>query len=135
MTNELDAPRALILRAIVIAVKRIPRESWAILLVFLHLVIAPCATAMMLMPPDADCEHCKASNSADACAVDSAATTSAMEAVAFDSGRAVQPVLAFPEVVSAWSPGTVTSDFWSDSSTTRHSGDPPLYLMLGQLRL
>ena len=107
------------------------RSYWAIALVLLHLIVAPCATAMMLMPADADCEHCQTSNTPDACAVDSAATSSAMEGVAFDSGQS-QPILLLPALVSAALPESGATANQAPLLTPRHSGDPPLYLLLGQ---
>ncbi len=130
-----------LLSAIVPCVTSIRRESWVILLVLLHLFVAPCATAMMLMPADADCEHCQAISSPDACVAASAATGSVIEGVAFDSGRggppvpAAQIVLLLPEVLSTSLAGAVATAFLSRSFATRHSGDPPLYLLLGQLRI
>jgi hypothetical protein len=117
------------------------RPSWAILLVCLHQFVAPCATAMLLMPADMDCEHCQTINSPDACAVASATTGSVMEGVAFDSGQADPPFhvaqlsTLLPAELMAASPGAVPLAHWSRSFATRHSGDPPLYLMLGQLRI
>lgn len=116
-------------------VKRIPRESWAILLVSLHLLIAPCATAMMLMPADADCEHCQTINNQDACVAASATAGAVLGGLAFDAGHCDPPVLHLTEArPDAWSEQVVTSA-WSCASATRHSSDPPLYLVLGQLRL
>ena len=110
------------------------RTAWAVVLVLLHLIVAPCATAMMLMPADADCEHCQTSNTPDACAVDSAATSSAMGSVAFDSGRS-QPILLLPTVVSSSLSESGATANQAPLLTPRHSGDPPLYLLLGQLRI
>lgn len=130
-----------LLSAIVPCVTSIRRESWVILLVLLHLFVAPCATAMMLMPADADCEHCQTINSPDACVVASATTGSVMEGVAFDSGTANPPVhtarslMLLPESLSGPLSGIVATVEWSRSFATRHSGDPPLYLLLSQLRI
>ena len=117
------------------------RASWTAVLVLLHLLITPCATAMMLMPADMDCEHCQTGNSPDACVVASAATSLVIEGVAFDSGTADSPVhtaqsvLLLPVALSGrLSRAAATAD-WSRDLTTRHSGDPPLYLLLGQLRI
>lgn len=103
----------------------------------LHLIVAPCATAMMLMPASADCEHCQTSNSPDAYAVASAATGATIESVALDSGpsfHATQPFLLFPEALPVPLSGIVATIERSHDLTTRH-GDPPLYLLLGQLRI
>jgi hypothetical protein len=125
----------------VTGVRRIPRKSWAILLVLLHLFVAPCATAMALMPADMDCEHCQTISSPDDCAVASATSGSVIEGVAFDSGRADSPLrvaqlstLLPAELTPALS-GAVPSAHWSRPVATHHSGDPPLYLLLGQLRI
>lgn len=121
----------------VAVVKRIPRESWAILLVLLHLFIAPCATAMVLMPADMDCEHCHTPNGPDACAVASDAAASVIEGVAVDSGRADPPLPAgqYSLVLPAPSAVTAALPFRSRFVATHYSGDPPLYLLLGQLRI
>jgi hypothetical protein len=117
-------------------VNHIPRESWAILLVFLHLFVAPCATAMVLMPADADCEHCQTMDSPDACVVASATAGSVLTGLAVDTGPFDPrgPLLlsrARPVAVPEW----LTTGSWSRAFATRHSSDPPLYLRLGQLRL
>jgi len=122
-------------------VKLIPRKSWAILLVLLHLFVAPCATAMVLMPADMDCEHCQTINSPDDCAVATSMTSSVIEGVAFDSGRADPPLRVaqlstlLPAELNPTLSGAVPSAHWSRPVATRHSGDPPLYLLLGQLRI
>ncbi len=96
---------------------------------------------MMLMPADMDCQHCQTGNSPDACAVASAATGSVMEGVAFDSGTAKPPahtalsVLLLTESLSGPLSGILATVEWSRFFATRHSGDPPLYLLLGQLRI
>jgi hypothetical protein len=110
----------------------------ALVLVFLHLFVAPCATAMVLMSADADCEHCQAVDGSGACIVASEASTSVIGNAAFDAGRANPPVPSgllgradHPGLL----PGASAADFRSGALATRHSGDPPLYLLLGQLRL
>jgi hypothetical protein len=114
---------------------------WAFTMVFLHLFAAPCATAMLLMPADMDCEHCQTTSSPDECAVALAATGSVIEGLAFESGRADPPLSVsqfsalLPAEFTAASPGTTPSSHWSRPIATRHSGDPPLYLVLGQLRI
>ena len=127
------------------AVKSIRRESWVILLVFLHLFAAPCATAMVLMPADMDCEHCQTIDAPDACAVASAVTSSVLGGVAFDSGRGEPPlrVAGFsPLLPAVLTPELPEAMLLAQSlaqrsrlMATRHSGDPPLYLLLGQLRI
>ena len=125
----------------VAGVTRVSRESLAILLVFLHLFVAPCATAMVLMPADMDCEHCQTISGPDDCAVATAATGSVIEGVACDSGRA-DPPLRIAQVFALLPPdltpvasGAVLLAHWSRTAATRQSGDPPLYLVLGQLRI
>jgi len=119
----------------------IRRESWAVLLVFLHLFVAPCATAMVLMPADMDCEHCQTISSPDDCAVASALTSSVIGGLAFDSGRADRPPQTVPfstplvrELVPSASQAMVFAQL-SPLTTSHHSGDPPLYLLLSQLRI
>ena len=113
------------------------RGFWVFTLVLLHLIVAPCATTMLLMPADADCEHCQTSNGPYACAVAAAVEASVIEGVAFDSGAADLKVttghasLLLPALLQV----AATRTSWSRSLTTRHSGDPPLYLILGQLRI
>lgn len=119
----------------VTGVSRIPRESWSILLVLLHLLIAPCATAMMLMPADADCEHCQTSNNPDACVVASATAGAVLGGLAFDASHVDPPVFRVIQSLPDALPETVPTSPWSRASATRHSSDPPLYLLLGQLRL
>jgi hypothetical protein len=117
------------------------RSSWAVVLVFLHLFVTPCASAMVLLPADADCEHCQTINSPDACVVATAAANSVIAGVAVDSGRADPPrpagqlSLLLPAERLGPLPGAVTSDFRPRSFAARHTGDPPLYLLLGQLRI
>lgn len=115
----------------------IRRESWTILLVFLHLFVVPCATAMVMMPADMDCDHCQTINGPDDCAVASAATYAVIAGVAFDSGRADPPLPAGQDslLLPIPSPGTLTPTDRACWFAPRHGGDPPLYLVLGQLRL
>ena len=108
---------------------------WVITLVFLHLFAAPCATAMVLMPANMDCEHCQAIDAPDACAVASATTSSVIEHVAFHSGPFDPPALLLPRALPDALPEAVTSGRWLRSLAPRHTGDPPLYLMFGQLRI
>jgi hypothetical protein len=103
------------------------------LLVLLHLIVVPCATAMQLMPADSQCEHCQTPDSPGTCVVASAATDSAIQGVAFDSGRAVQPVLFSAALPSAVLTAVDTPYVRPQSFASRHSGDPPLYLIFGQL--
>jgi len=117
------------------------RTPWAVLLVLLHLFVAPCATAMVLMPADADCEHCLTSDGADACVVASDLTRTVIGGLAFDSGRAEPPLRLDrgpalpPAELTPDASGTAPIHRWSRTIGSRHGGDPPLYLVLGQLRL
>lgn len=108
------------------------------MLVFLHLFVAPCATAMVLMSADADCEHCQVVDGSSACIVASETSSSVVENLAFDAGRAKVPVPSALFRV-ADGPGFMrrapASGFRAHAVATRHSGDPPLYLLFGQLRL
>jgi hypothetical protein len=124
-------------RAIVKAVKRTPRESWSILLVLLHLhlLVAPCATAMLMMPADMDCEHCQTSSNPDACVAASATAGATLGGLAFDASHFDPPVSRLTEALPDALPEPVATSAWSRACVTRHSSDPPLYLVLGQLRL
>lgn len=114
------------------------RASWTVVLVLLHLFITPCATAMMLMPADMDCEHCETMNGSDACAIASAEADSVIKGVAFDSGPAYPPVpagqhaLLLPVSLPVSLPETLTPALRSRFVATRHTGDPPLYLLFVQ---
>ena len=119
----------------VTGVKRIPRESWPILLVLLHLLIAPCATAMMLMPADADCEHCQTSNNPEACVAASATAGAVLGGLAFAPSHFDPPALRLSQALPDALPEPAVTSARSSASATRHSSDPPLYLLLGQLRL
>ncbi len=129
------------LRAMVRGVKSIRREFWPIILVLLQLFVAPCAMAMVAMPADANCEHCGTMASPDSCAVASPTTNSMVEGPAFGSGRADVPYrvakfssLLTPELTRPASQALFAAH-WSRSVATRRSGDPPLYLLLSQLRI
>jgi hypothetical protein len=115
--------------------KRIPRESWSILLVLLHLLVAPCATAMLLMPADMDCAHCQTSNNPDACVAAGATAGAVLGGLTFDASHCDPPALhitqALPDALSE----QVVTSVWPRDSANRHSSDPPLYLVLGQLRI
>lgn len=111
------------------------RASWTVVLVFLHLFVAPCATAMMLMPADMDCGHCETISSPDDCVVASATAGSVVLGLAFDSGQFDPPVVFLLRALPDALPEALTTGSWSRSLATRHSGDPPLYLLLGQLRI
>lgn len=115
--------------------KRIPRESWSILLVLLHLLLAPCATAMLLMPADMDCEHCQTSDGPDACIAASATASAVLGGLAVGASHFDPPVWRLSQAVTDASLEPVATSGWSRASVTRHSSDPPLYLLLGQLRL
>lgn len=119
----------------VTGVKRIPRESWPILLVLLHLLVTPCATAMMLMPADADCEHCQTSKNPEACVAASATAGAVLGGLAVGSSHLDPPVLGLTDALPDALPEPAATSAWSCASATRHSSDPPLYLLLGQLRL
>jgi len=128
-------------RGIVNGVSNRYRPFGAIVLVLLHLLVAPCATAMMPMPTDMDCEHCRAINAPDACLVAGDSVNCGIGAVAFDPGRNDPPPGAaqFSRFLPAghansW-PGALTSDFRTRAFVARHTGDPPLYLLLSQLRI
>lgn len=115
---------------------RIRREAWVAFLVLLHLVVTPCATAMVMMPADADCHHCHSLDGLDVCLQASEVTDSALNGLAFDPGRTDPPLapatLAF--LPGALDPQAAAFRAWSRAYAVRHSGDPPLYLRLGQLR-
>ncbi len=117
------------------------RAHWIIGLVLVHFFIVPCASAMMLMPAEADCEHCLTTDTQDACLL-SSTTGSTSDNLLIDSGRADQPRLLQPVLfLTAFSArdllatGQLPADFQSRFSASRASGDPPPYLLLGQLRL
>lgn len=114
------------------------RTGFAVMLVLLHLFLAPCAMAMVLMSADADCEHCQVVDGSKACMMASEASTSVIENVAFDSGPADPPIpsgLPWLADHPGPLPGALAAEFWSRAFATRHSGDPPIWLLLGQLRL
>lgn len=119
------------------------RGFWVIALVFLHLFIAPCATAMTLMPAEMDCEHCQTIDSPDACIVASTIAGSVIGGVAFDAGASraspqpptAQPFLLPPLELTAPLPGALPTTDRARLISTRHPGDPPLYLILSQLRI
>lgn len=114
------------------------RTGFAVMLVLLHLLVAPCATAMVLMSADADCEHCQVVDGSKACMVASAVSTSVIGNVAFDSGPADPPIpsrLPWMGNHPGPLPGALAAEVWSRAFATRHSGDPPLWLLFGQLRL
>ena len=115
--------------------KRIPRESWTVLLVLLHLLVAPCATAMVLMSADMDCEHCQTSNGPEACVAASATAGAVVGGLVFDAGHFDPPMLRLLQVLPDAGPELLATSAWSRASATRHSSDPPLYLVLSQLRL
>ncbi len=123
------------------AASRPGRTAWVVVLVLLHLFVAPCATAMILMSADVDCDHCQVTDGSEACIVASQVSNSVIGNVAFDSGRADPPIpsgtpaLLLLAKISTPLPRALTAEFWSRSFATRHSGDPPLYLLLGQLRI
>lgn len=96
---------------------------------------------MVLMPADADCEHCLTSDGADACVVASDLTSTVIGGLAFDSGRAEPPLrlarssALLPAELTPAASGTPPSPRWSRTIGSRHGGDPPLYLVLGQFRI
>lgn len=116
------------------------RGRWAIVLILLHLIITPCAAAMILPPADADCQHCHALNGQDACIVAAAASSSLIEGVAFNTSRADPKTsghrlwVLLPADGLRDSQGSLTPGFRSRPISTRRSGDPPLFLLLGHLR-
>lgn len=115
------------------------RESFVVFLVLLHLVVAPCATAMALMPAEEDCQHCHALDGSDICLEATEVTTSVIKGLAFDSGRADPPLpsatlAVFPATkLLALNPEAAAFRAWSRGLATRHTGDPPLYLRFSQL--
>ncbi len=122
------------------AASRPGRTAWAVVLVLLHLFVAPCATAMMLMSADVDCDHCQVIDGSEVCIVASQVSNSVIENVAFDSGpvdppiRSGTPALLLLAKLSGPLPRALTTEFWSRAFAARHTGGPPLYLLLGQLR-
>ncbi|MEZ5566040.1 MAG: hypothetical protein R3F24_11185 [Gammaproteobacteria bacterium] len=118
------------------------RASWIIGLVLVHFFIVPCASAMMLMPADGDCEHCVTIDTQDACLLGSATIGSTIDGLVFDSGRAELPGISLPALLlpsvdahQLLTAGRLQSDFQFRFSAIRASGDPPPYLLLGQLRI
>lgn len=113
------------------------RTGLAVAIVLLHLFVAPCATAMGLMSANADCGHCQVVDGSQACTVASGVSTSVIENVAFDSESAVSSSSVLPWLANCPGPFAVAlaAEFASRTFTSRRSGDPPLWLLLGQLRL
>lgn len=110
----------------------IRRETLVIAMVLLHLFAVPCATAMVLMPADADCEHCLTTDGADACLVSSASAGASIENLAFDSGRAEPPQLAMTILSSIPVVQRASSQAVPADSTGSRTSARPLYLLLGQ---
>jgi hypothetical protein len=106
-------------------------------MVLVHLFVVPCATAMAAMPADADCEHCVAVDGADACLASSGVVSATLDDLAFDSGRADPPLAAVTilPIAAAYEAATSSLALRSPSVAPRDTGDPPIYRLLGQLRL
>ncbi|MEO8443381.1 MAG: hypothetical protein ABI567_00050 [Gammaproteobacteria bacterium] len=111
------------------------REALVIAMVFLHLFAVPCATAMVLMPADADCEHCLTSESAGACLVSSVTAGAAIEDLAIGSGRVDPPFVVLKVLSPAPAAQAAVSYTTFAFSRSVRPGAQPLYLLLGQFRI
>lgn len=114
------------------------RAKWILSLLLVHFFIVPCASAMILMPAEADCEHCHSLDTQDPCLVNSSAGFAA-DSLLIDGGRPdaprLLPMLLLPASVLLAPATSLASGAGTADAATWHSGDPPPYLRLGQLRL
>lgn len=113
------------------------RAKWIIGILLVHFFIVPCASAMILMPAESECGHCQTLDTPDPCLTNTAAGFAA-DGLLVDNGRPdvprLLPALLLPAPV-ALSPLAAAFEAAGAFTTDRHSGDPPPYLLLGQLRL
>lgn len=114
------------------------RALWAALLACLHLLVVPAATARMLMPADADCEHCHAGSALDDCMSPAEAGNSILGQAPLRTDS-IAPLPRFAAEIR-WpganpaEPGcALPGPAWTRALLARHTGDPPVYLRLGQL--
>jgi hypothetical protein len=117
------------------------RVRCLIILLLLHLIVAPCAMAMTLTPADAACQHCQAVNGSDACNVAAATTGILIENLSFDAGPVVAAKIAD---LPGWMRSSAGGHLHTPRSLARVSGsrwqsgrrssEPPLFLLLGRLR-
>jgi hypothetical protein len=112
----------------------------AIVLILLHLVVAPCAMAMTPAPAEAGCEHCLAISGGDACNFTAPTSGSLLGDASFGTGKAAPRTTGQPLrwLTPAARPGSTQAarlqPSWPRAQSNRHCSDPPLFLVLGRLR-
>jgi len=122
-------------------VSRSKRPAATVALVFLHLLVAPCAATPVVMTGDADCEHYRVVDSSAEYLCASALSRAVVESGLFDSNKADlrhpsgRPAMWVPAAATGLVEAPPDDRRRGRPGVARYTRAPPLYLLLGRLRI